>query len=69
MTISSGDKVARFFDKELSEAEFAGYMRRFMRACMLQYLHSSEPQNYTHDVREGYYWLTEFVDLIDPQDI
>lgn len=62
------DKIAHFFNTDIKEAEFAAYLRGYLHATMMLYLQSREPQISRRDVREGYFWPTEFVDLIDPPE-
>ncbi len=57
--------VDTFFEQNVSKEEFAHYMRKFMHAgIMLSFTEDGE--NYKNDLGEGYYWLTQFVEQIDP---
>ena len=54
-----------FFDGTISKEEFAHYMRKFAHAgIMLNF--EAEDSNYQKEVEDGYYWLTQLVERLDP---
>lgn len=54
-----------FFKNSLSPKEFALYVRKFMHASIMLNFHD-ENGSYAKDIEEGYYWLTEFAEHLDP---
>jgi len=54
-----------FFGAVISEQEFAQYMRKFMHAGIMLNFEVAD-SNYNQEVHDGYYWLTQFVEQIDP---
>lgn len=66
MNTKLNKEIEHFFDKDIPVKEFAVCMRKFMFRAMLKYL-STEETECNDDFSNGYYWLTEFLETIDPQ--
>lgn len=54
-----------FFGRVISEQEFAQYMRKLMHASIMLNFEVAD-SNYNQEIQDGYYWLTQFVEDIDP---
>lgn len=59
-------QIEHFFDKDINAKDFAVCMRKFMFRAMLKHL-STEETECNDDFSNGYFWLTEFLETIDPQ--
>lgn len=59
-------KVIDYFEEEISQKDFAKYMRRFMHAAITLSL-KDENQLHKEWIEDGFYNLTQFVEKIDPQ--
>lgn len=66
MTTQQRKQIEHFFSEHVPAKEFAVCMRKFMYRAMLKYL-STEETECNDDFSNGYYWLTEFLETIDPQ--
>ncbi|MPL87596.1 hypothetical protein SDC9_33597 [bioreactor metagenome] len=64
-------KVKEFFDKEIEAPQFARMMRRYNQAVVNFYLEmETKGQQGQFDLfimKDGFYWLNELAELIDPQ--
>lgn len=64
-------KVKEFFDKEIEASQFAKMMRRYNQAVVNFYLEmETRGQQGQFDLfvmKDGFYWLNELAELIDPQ--
>ena len=55
-----------FFEKHISKEEFALYMRQFLHATVMLNF-SSDDHKTNEEIANGYYWLTEFIEELNPQ--
>lgn len=65
MSTEVQNKLKTFFGANISEKEFAHYMRKFAHATIMLNF-EAEDNNYKKEVEDGYYWLTQLVETIDP---
>jgi len=54
-----------FFATVIPKPLFASYLRQFAHASIMLNF-EVEDSSYQNKIKEGYYWLTEFAELIDP---
>lgn len=54
-----------FFNTAISTEEFAVIMRKFLHATVMLNF-NDESQNYQEEVKNGYFWLTQFCDELEP---
>lgn len=54
-----------FFANNIEADHFASRMRCFMRAAITYYMEDDDMQ-WKSEILDGYYLLTEFVELLDP---
>ncbi len=58
-------QVEVFFNNTITKEEFSQYMRQFLHVVVLNQLQAEENTN-NATIESGYYWLTQFIEQIDP---
>lgn len=58
-------QVDVFFNNSITKEEFALYMRKFLHTVVIMQLQEEDTTN-NATIESGYYWLTQFVEQIDP---
>lgn len=59
--------VQVFFKNAISTEEFAVIMRQFLHASVMLNF-NDEDKNYQEEVKNGYFWLSQFCEEIDPNN-
>lgn len=63
--LSTLENLKEFFDNEIPSDEFAVYVRRLIHVLVLNSFNEKNETN-KEWIEEGYYWLTRFLEKIDP---
>jgi hypothetical protein len=58
--------VQLFFNNAIQTEEFAAIMRKFLHAAVMLNF-DDESQNYQEDIKNGYFWLNQLCDELEPQ--
>ena len=56
----------QFFDETIGTKEFAHIMRRLLHSALRLHIKDNNKQ-YSEWIDDGYFWLNEFLEKIDPQ--
>lgn len=59
-------KLEQFFSNEIDAKQFAKYMRRINHA-LVHYALEDDDKMFKEWVSDGYFWLNNFVETLDPQ--
>jgi hypothetical protein len=62
----SNQKLNDFFTTEIEKEKMALYIRRLLFTVSKQNLENNEDGLYKNWISDGYYWLNEFAETIDP---
>lgn len=67
MTNEQLKQIEVYFHTEISVSEFTSSMRRFMYASISNQLDKvNDDEGRSEPINEGFYYLTEFLEKIDP---
>lgn len=61
------EKIIEFFGKDISDEEFAQTTRRFVAETIRIVLETNVDYFNKEWISNGYYWLNEFCEMLDPQ--
>lgn len=65
MTTDQIKNIEVFFNKNIDPEAFALQMRCFMNAAVTYYMNNDD-MLYQAEIRNGYHFLNEFVEVLDP---
>lgn len=61
--------IAHFFNNKVSTQEFAKHLRKLMDSTVMVALEDNpELEWHRANIKEGYYYLSEFLELLEPTD-
>ncbi len=61
------EKIIEFFGREITDEEFARTTRRFVVETIRMVFESNHEHFNKEWLSDGYYWLNEFCEILDPQ--
>lgn len=65
--LSSNHRLFKFFNETISNDEFANITRRFVFESMNIFLKEPPHNLDSKNVSNGFYWLTQLSEILDPQ--
>ncbi|OBX17807.1 MULTISPECIES: hypothetical protein [Bizionia] len=69
MNTNINPAIAQFFKEKVSKQEFTKHMRKLMDATVMVALEDSpELEWHRANIKEGYYYLSEFLELLEPTE-
>lgn len=69
LTQEQKDKIEEFFKKEIGQEDFAKKMRKLLYIAVMQNLQHDDDNLYREQIADVYFWLTLFLETIDPTGI